>query len=128
MKLSGHIRTLRTLGFSYEFLYCIKQLTGAGEGSRICELLEEKESRYFAGLSYGEIKEELVRDFTERFGYEPDIDHPETYNEKIMWSKLNDRDPMRSLLSDKAAVRDWVIRKLGMKDKVQPLESFASYV
>lgn len=113
MKLSGHIRTIRTLGISYEILYCIKQLTGAGEDSRICEMLEEKESRYFAGLSHEEIKEELIVDFTKRFGYRPDIDHPETFNEKIMWSKLNDRDPMRTLLSDKEAVRDWVIEKLG---------------
>ena len=113
MKLSEHIRTLRTLGFSYEILYCIKQLIVSDEGSRLCEMLEDKESRYFAALPYDELREELVRDFTKRFGYEPDIDNPETYNEKIMWSKLNDRDPLRTQLSDKAAVRDWVIEKLG---------------
>ena len=113
MNLTEHIHNVRSFGIAYEFLYIIKLLTGADSESRIAELLVDKESRFYSGLSYDGIKKELIYEYSKFFGYEPNADHPETYNEKILWSKLNDRDPLRTLLTDKAAVREWVIGKLG---------------
>ena len=113
MDLSKHVFNVKTRGVTYEFLYLIKQITGAGEESRIGDMLEKRESRYFASLPYEELKFELCKAFKNKMGYDLDLDHPQTFNEKIQWSKLNDRDPMRTLLSDKEAVRNWVIQKLG---------------
>ena len=113
MNLAEHVHNVRTYGLKYEMLYDIKQLTGAGADSHIAGALERIESHTYARLPHDEIKRELCYEYKKIFGYEPDPDIPETYNEKILWSKLNDRDPLRTLLTDKASVRDWVIEKLG---------------
>jgi len=41
------------------------------------------------------------------------IDNPKTFNEKIQWLKLYNRNPKYSKLADKYAVRDYVSRKIG---------------
>lgn len=47
------------------------------------------------------------------FGTEPDLLHPETFNEKLQWLKLHDRDPLYTTLVDKYAVRQYIADKLG---------------
>lgn len=44
-----------------------------------------------------------------------DLDNPKTFDEKLWWLKLNNRDPLTTLCSDKHAVRDYV-RKAGFGD------------
>ena len=41
------------------------------------------------------------------------LEDPKTYNEKIQWMKVFDRDPRKTMLSDKYLVRDWVKDKIG---------------
>lgn len=45
-------------------------------------------------------------------GYYPDIDSPSTINEKILWKKINVRDPMITKTSDKVKAREYVREKL----------------
>lgn len=40
------------------------------------------------------------------------INSPKTFNEKIQWLKINDKNPLYTSLSDKLGVRDYVINKL----------------
>lgn len=49
-----------------------------------------------------------------------DLDHPETFNEKIQWMKLYDSTLLKALLSDKYGVRDWVAERVG-RDYLVPL-------
>lgn len=49
------------------------------------------------------------------FGKEPDLDNPQTFNEKLQWLKLYDRNPLYTTLVDKYAVRDYIKEKLGEK-------------
>ena len=42
-----------------------------------------------------------------------DLDHPQTFSEKIQWLKLNDRNPLYTKLADKYEVRSHVAQKLG---------------
>ena len=51
--------------------------------------------------------------FRVRLGYKLDLKHPKTFNEKIQWLKLYDRNPLYSRLSDKYEVRDFVKRTIG---------------
>ncbi len=44
-----------------------------------------------------------------------DIDHPQTFNEKIQWLKLYDSTPIKTRLADKYMVREWVKEKVGEK-------------
>ena len=41
------------------------------------------------------------------------INHPKTYNEKIQWLKIYDRNPLYTLLVDKYLVKDWVAHTIG---------------
>ncbi len=42
-----------------------------------------------------------------------DLDHPQTFNEKLQWLKLNDHDPLYHTLADKIEVKQWVAKRLG---------------
>lgn len=51
--------------------------------------------------------------FKMNLGYPLKLDAPKTYNEKIQWLKLNDRNPVYTKLVDKYAVRQYVADKVG---------------
>ena len=55
----------------------------------------------------------LKRKFKSVFGYELDLDNPQTFNEKLQWLKLHDRNPLYTTLVDKYAVKQWVADKIG---------------
>lgn len=55
-----------------------------------------------------------------RFGYVMDLNNPKTYNEKLQWLKLCDRDPMHTKMVDKYEVKQIVADKIG-KEYVIPL-------
>ncbi|MCP4606850.1 MAG: glycosyltransferase [Proteobacteria bacterium] len=57
----------------------------------------------------------LIHRFKNTFGYYPNILFPKTYNEKINYIKLFERTPLRVVVSDKYAVREYVIKKGGKK-------------
>ncbi|WP_096156437.1 ATP-grasp fold amidoligase family protein [Bacillus sp. FJAT-45066] len=48
-----------------------------------------------------------------KMGKKLDIDSPKTYNEKIQWLKLNDRNPNYSKYVDKYEVRKYIAEKIG---------------
>lgn len=48
-----------------------------------------------------------------RLGTSPDFVHPSTFNEKLNWLKLNDRNPMYTKLADKYEVRNFVKEIIG---------------
>lgn len=43
----------------------------------------------------------------------PDIKHPRTFNEKLQWLKLHDRNPLYTTLVDKYRVKEWVAKRIG---------------
>ena len=57
----------------------------------------------------------LSQSYYIKFGQKLNLRHPKTINEKIQWLKLYDNIPMKTLLSDKVLVRDWVKEKIGEK-------------
>ena len=46
-------------------------------------------------------------------GYDLDLKHPKSFNEKIQWLKLYDRRPEYTMLVDKYRVKEWVADKIG---------------
>ncbi len=58
--------------------------------------------------------------FRKKLGYKLNLEHPQSYNEKIIWKKLNDRNPLLTVTADKYAVRDYIKEVLGEKtaDKI----------
>lgn len=57
----------------------------------------------------------LKRYFKKVFNRPLDLNNPQTFNEKIQWLKLNDRNPLYTTLVDKFAVKKWVANKIGQQ-------------
>ena len=55
----------------------------------------------------------LELSFFVKMGYRLDLNNPQTYNEKLQWLKLNDRNPLYSQLVDKYEVKEWVANRIG---------------
>ena len=64
-------------------------------------------------LSEAECKNEISRLYRQRFGRDINWQCPNTYTEKMQWMKLYDRNPLKSVLTDKYLVRDWITQKIG---------------
>ncbi len=48
-------------------------------------------------------------------GYRLDLDNPRSFNEKIVWKKIFDRNPLLPVVADKYRVREYLVSKLGKK-------------
>jgi hypothetical protein len=53
-------------------------------------------------------------------GYEPDLAFPRTFNEKLAWRILHDRNPLFPITIDKVAAREWIANR-GGKGLLVPL-------
>ena len=51
--------------------------------------------------------------FKKSLGYKCNLNHPRSFNEKIQWLKLHDRNPLYSQLTDKIAVKQIVAQTIG---------------
>lgn len=80
----------------------------------------------FYYIKYGEIKMRILyssdkakekyiqKKFKENIGYEIDFNkEPQTFNEKIQFRKLYDKNPLYSICADKYRVREYVKEKIG---------------
>lgn len=47
------------------------------------------------------------------FGKKPNLEHPVTFNEKLQWLKLNDRNPAYPKMVDKITAKDYVASVIG---------------
>ena len=73
------------------------------------------ESLFNKEISIEERKKVIFNQFVDHAGYEPCIDDPVTFNEKIQWYKLYYRDFLMKKCSDKYAVRNYVKENIGEK-------------
>lgn len=53
------------------------------------------------------------KEYKKRTGEELNLENPKKYSEKMQYSKLHLNTPMKTKLSDKYAVREWVSEKIG---------------
>ncbi len=84
----------------------------------ILRSLKNKEARFdyltFLGFySCLSDKAFLEKRFKNTFGYELDLNAPKTFNEKMQWLKLYDRNPEYTMMVDKYKVRRYVAKILG---------------
>lgn len=56
-----------------------------------------------------------------------DFDDPKTFNEKLQWLKLNDRNPLYTTLVDKCEVKAWVAERIGSEHVVPTLGVWDSF-
>lgn len=48
-----------------------------------------------------------------RFGKKINLDNPRTFNEKLNWLKLYDRNPVYTIMADKYAAKEFVTKRIG---------------
>lgn len=51
--------------------------------------------------------------FRAKMGYKLDLENPKTFNEKLQWLKLHDRNPVYTQMVDKYAVREYIKNTIG---------------
>lgn len=56
-----------------------------------------------------------------RMGYDIDFQNPKTFNEKLQWLKIYDRNPLYTNLVDKVKVKEWVSKKIGENHIIKTL-------
>ena len=86
-------------------VYSLKRLRNNGDSVFDYDFLmslDEKDYPYYLSQAY------LVKT-----GQKLNLRHPKTLNEKIQWLKIYDNKPIKTTLTDKILVRDWVKEKIG---------------
>ena len=68
---------------------------------------------YFAVLSKPFYEKALEKWYYKNTGHQLNLKHPVTFNDKINWIKLYEKDPRKTEYSDKYAVRDFVAKTIG---------------
>lgn len=48
-----------------------------------------------------------------KMGYNLDLEHPATFNEKLQWLKLYNKNPDYTMMADKSSVKGWVKERIG---------------
>lgn len=72
--------------------------------------LEYKQKRYCPEEKY----ELAISDwYREKTGMDIDIKHPKTFTQLVQWAKIHENTEIKSRLSDKYAVREWIKEKIG---------------
>lgn len=66
-------------------------------------------------LTDEELEREVSRWYFATCGDHMDFAHPKSFSQKMQWLKIHDKDPRKTVLSDKLAVREVIEDKLGDK-------------
>ena len=59
--------------------------------------------------------------FSKTHGYPLDLKNPRSFNEKLCWRKIYDRNPLFPIIVDKIAVRKYVVERVGTERAVELL-------
>lgn len=74
---------------------------------KFCRLFLRYFGQYLSDSLY------LKLSFFAAIGYRLNLKNPVTFNEKLQWLKLHDRNPLYTTLVDKQSVKKWVESKIG---------------
>lgn len=72
-------------------------------------------------------EEYIKKMFRIKLGYDIDLEHPVTFNEKLNWLKLYNRNPIFTVMVDKHAVKEYVSNLIGGKHVVKELGVYDSF-
>ena len=72
-----------------------------------------KDYRFRINAAYGKYndmpdEEYIKKQFKACMGNELNLENPKTFNEKLQWLKLNDRNPLYTIMADKYSVREYL--------------------
>ena len=76
-------------------------------------VFDDRDYRYYSTISEIAYPLELKLWYKTVTSKELNLKNPRTFNEKINWAKIYDRNPIKTILTDKVLVRDWVEERIG---------------
>jgi len=82
---------------------------------------------FYKNLPEDKYEEELIRWYYRHNSEEVSLFEPKTFNDKIQWSKLYDKDPRRTEYADKYAVREYVKETIGEEYLVDLIGVYDSF-
>ena len=88
---------------------------------------EQRNQSYYAALPPEHYEANLIMWYRRCTKQWLNLDRPVTYNEKLQWLKLFDATPLKSRLTDKYEVRDWIAEKIGEKYLIPSLGVWNSF-
>lgn len=81
---------------------------------------------YNARISTDQYENQLKRIYHMKTGKKLDLNNPRSFNEKIQWLKLYDTTTLKTKLTDKYLVREWIEEKIGKKYLIPLIGAFNS--
>lgn len=69
----------------------------------------------------------LSKEYFDHFGRNIDWENPKSFTEKLNWLKLNDRNPLYHILTDKYLVKDYVRQRIGYEHIIPTLGVWDSF-
>lgn len=101
-------RTYKYFGLRYVLRKFFDKIFGSSTADNYIET-------YYRKLKPEDYPRAYKRMFKRATGKKLNLKNPVTYREKMQWAKLNDTTPIKTQLSDKILVREWVKNKIGEK-------------
>ena len=91
------------------------------------EKIKSKDRDFYSTLDPQVYPAALSEWYREKTGEWLNLDNPSTFNDKIQWSKLYDSTELKTKLTDKVLVRQWISEKIGEKYLVPLLGVWDSF-
>lgn len=98
----------------------VKKILGGGKEYLIDKIVEYRSYKY-SKLSPDQYPQELKKIYRQQTGKELQLDSPQTYNEKVQWMKLYDNSSLKTRLSDKYLMKEYVAEVAGERYVVKLL-------
>jgi len=108
LKVDENIKEINQKIANYVDLNHIKRLE-----DRLDSMYRQMNYLYYKGLHPDSYEEALGDWYYQRTGEGLDLSAPKTYNEKIQWIKMFDNTLLKTRLTDKYLVREWIAEKIG---------------
>ena len=102
----------------------LRKIIMSGKLSKIKKFITNRNYRFIILANKGFFKSwdderYLKREYFAQTGKVLNLNPPVTFNEKLQWLKLHDRNPLYTTLVDKYTVKDWVAERIG-KEHIIP--------
>lgn len=97
------------------------------EDARHCGFARRAMLAFLDRLVFLDDSEYLKIRYKLKMGKRLNLDSPKTFNEKLQWLKIHDRNPLYTKLVDKASVKSWVAERIGCEHVVPTLGVWDSF-
>jgi hypothetical protein len=126
-RINNAITEIKDFGFGYLWEHTRYNATKSAE---YLQRMDSRRDKVYSRMTEDELLDATQSIYNRMMGLHSDIRHPETFSEKIQWLKVMDATPIKTQLSDKILVKDWISKKIGSEyviPTVGAVEGYSSF-